>query len=94
MASRLNYDIGELFGSYCLIESGNRHSKYRYRIIRSGLKSRIWSETPLSYERVYHPNRHDDVEDVLFVVLDEEISENSKVVRVRLKDVELIGEDR
>ena len=90
VASRYNYDIGNLFGRYCLIVSGVKKSKRLYRIIRSGLKSRLWSEIPLIYESVYRPNKHDKAEDIVFVVLDENINECTRIVRVRVKDIELV----
>ena len=90
MDGRLNHIHDELFGRFCLIASGNRYEKYVYRIIRSGTKSKVWSDVPLTCDAVYHPKNHVKTEEVVSVVIDECINPGSKIVSVRRKDIELL----
>lgn len=79
-----------LFGCICHIPHGYNARPFVYRIVRSGLKSNTWSEVPLTYHTEMNPVRHDHMEPVLIVVCDTLIDEKSKLVRVALKDVNLI----
>ena len=60
------------------------------KIVNSGILSNAWSEPPLTYYSEKEPIIHDHSEEVLIVVCDTLIDERSKLVRVALKDVELM----
>ena len=77
-----------LFGKYCYIDTPWIAGKNTiYRIINSGVRSNAWVEVPISgREEVV---LHDHQEDVVFVVLDTLISEDSRIKRVALKDVKI-----
>jgi len=77
-----------LFGKYCYIDTPWIAGKNTiYRIVNSGVRSNAWVEVPISgREEVV---LHDYQEDVIFVVLDTLISEDSRIKRVALKDVEI-----
>ena len=77
-----------LFGKYCYIDTPWIAGKRTiYRIVRSGVRSNAWVEVPIGgREKVV---LHDYQEDVIFVVLDTLISEDSTIMRVALKDVEI-----
>ena len=77
-----------LFGKYCYIDTPWIAGKNTiYRIVNSGVRSNAWVEVPISgREEVV---LHDYQEDVVFVVLDTLISEDSRIKKVALKDVEI-----
>ncbi len=62
-----------------------------YRIIRSGVRSNAWVDTPIMAQA--NRQRHDEIKSVLFVVLDTLIDETSKIICVAVDDVELIPPD-
>ena len=81
--------MDELFGKYCYIDTPwIAGKKTRYRILASGVRSNTWCEVPVTgkTERV----RHGYEEDVVFVVLDTLVSDDSIIRRFALKDVEVI----
>lgn len=84
--------MDELFGRYCYIDTpwiaGERT---RYRILGSGVRSNAWCEVPVTgrTELVCHDNQ----EEVVFVVLDTLVSDDSIIRRFALKDVEVIPAD-
>ena len=81
-----------LFGKRCRILTGYDKRSFVYRIVNSGLRSNTWSEPPLTYWSETEPVRHGHSEDVLIVVCDTLIDEKSRLIRVALKDVELMDE--
>ena len=81
-----------LFGKRCRILTGYDKKPFVYRIVNSELISNTWCEQPITYQSERNPIRHDYIENVLIVVLDTLISEDSRLIRVALKDVELIDE--
>ena len=90
--SEYNMPPKDLFGMRCRIP--HVHDKvdgFVYRIVNSGLRSNCWKEPPLGG----YGNKtisHDRTEDVLIVVCDTLIDENSELERVALKDVVLMDE--
>ena len=72
-----------LFGKYCYIDTPWIAGKNTiYRIVNSGVRSNAWIEVPISgREEVV---LHDYQEDVIFVVLDTLISEDSRIKKVAL----------
>jgi len=91
--SKYNQPPKGLFGRYCIIPYGMNKEPFIYRIVNSGVRSNAWIEPPIMHPSVKHPVLHDYMEDVIYVVCDTLINENSKILKVALKDVELI-EDR
>lgn len=81
-----------LFGKRCRILTGYDKRPFVYRIVNSELRSNTWCEPPITYQSEKNPVRHDYSVNVLIVVLDTLISENSRLIRVALKDVELMDE--
>lgn len=81
-----------LFGKRCRILTGYDKRPFVYRIVNSGLMSNTWCEPPITYQSERNPVRHDHRENVLIVVLDTLIDDNSRLIRVALKDVELMDE--
>ena len=82
----------ELFGKYCYIDTPWIAGKHTiYRIIRSGVRSNSWCEVPINglTEKVNHGEHS---EDIVFVMLDTLIDETTEIMRVALKDIEIIGE--
>lgn len=77
-----------LFGKYCYIDTPWIAGKRTiYRIVNSGVRSNAWVEVPISgREEVV---LHDYQDDVIFVVLDTLISEDSRIKKVALKDVKI-----
>lgn len=81
--------MADLFGRYCYIDTpwiaGKRT---RYRIIGSGVRSNAWCEVPVTgrTELVHHNSQ----EDVVFVVLDTLVSDDSIIRRFAAKDIEVI----
>lgn len=82
-----------LFGRRCKILHGFNREPFVYRIVNSGIRSNGWCEVPLTYYSEREIVSHDDFEDVVIVVCDTLIDEKSKLVRVALKDVELMNDD-
>lgn len=77
-----------LFGKYCYIDTPWIAGKNTiYRIVNSGVRSNGWVEVPISGQGKVV--LHDYQEDVVFVVLDTLISEDSRIKRVALKDVKI-----
>lgn len=84
--------MADLFGRYCYIDTPwIAGKKTRYRIIESGVRSNTWCEVPVTGRTELA--RHDDMEDVVFVVLDTLVSDDSIIQRFALKDVEVIPAD-
>ena len=81
-----------LFGKRCRILTGYDKRPFVYRIVNSEWMSNTWSEPPITYQSGKNPVRHDHSENVLIVVVDTLINENSRLLRVALKDVELMNE--
>lgn len=82
----------ELFGKYCYIDTPWIAGKHTiYRIIRSGVRSNSWCEVPINglTKKVNHGEL---TEDIVFVILDTLIDEDAEIMRVALKDIEIIGE--
>lgn len=77
----------DLFGKYCVISTGINRKPFIYKILASGTRSNCWSELPLTYDSEHNPKRHDNFENILFVVCDTLIDDSSKIVRVAEKDV-------
>lgn len=76
-----------LFGKYCYIDTPWIAGKNTiYRIISSGVRSNAWVEVPISGRK--EVVLHDYQEEVIFVVLDTLICEESRIMKVALKDVE------
>ena len=90
MSDTYNMPSLGLFGRRCIIPHGYDARPFVYRIVRSGLKSNTWSEVPLTYQTETNPVLHKHMEEILIVVCDTLIDEKSKLVRVALKDVNLI----
>lgn len=90
----MEYRFGKdpLFGKYCYIDTpwiAGKNTKYR--IIRSGVRSNAWCEVPINgLTQMVNHGRHS--EDIVFVMLDTLIDETTKIMRVALKDIEIIGE--
>ena len=83
-----------LFGKRCRIKHvSNMKEGFVYRIVNDGIRSNVWKELP--FGRIPHENvRHNYSEDILIVVCDTLIDDNSKLERVRLKDVEIMNESQ
>ena len=80
----------QLFGKYCYIDTPwIAGEKTIYRIIRSGVRSNAWCEVPVNglTKKVNHGEHS---EEIVFVVLDTLIDEDTKIMRFALKDVEII----
>lgn len=81
-----------LFGKRCRIKHVcNMKEGFVYRIVNDGIRSNAWKELP--FGRIPHENvSHSYSEEILIVVCDTLIDDNSKLERVRLKDVEIMNE--
>jgi hypothetical protein len=81
-----------LFGKRCRIKHvSNMKEGFVYRIVNDGIRSNVWKELP--FGRIPHENvRHNYSEEILIVVCDTLIDDESKLERVRLKDVEIMNE--
>ena len=80
--------MDELFGKYCYIDTPwIAGKKTRYRIIGSGVRSNCWCEVPVTGKT--EVIRHNQIEDVVFVVLDTLVSDDSIIRRFALKDIEI-----
>lgn len=81
--------MSDLFGKYCYIDTpGIAGKKTRYRIIASRIKSNCWSEVPVKGKA--EPVKHDHFEEIVIVVLDTLVSDDSTLLRFALKDIEVI----
>lgn len=80
----------ELFGKRCYILTDYIKRPMIYRIVASGTNSNAWCEPPIMVDT--EPIIHDEFENVVFVVLDTLISEDSEIIRVAEKDITLIEE--
>lgn len=92
MSDEYNMPTIGLFGRRCLIPNGYDKRPFVYRIVNSGIVSNGWCEPPLTYQSEHNVILHDHSEPILIVVCDTLIDENSKLIRVALKDVELMPE--
>ena len=82
-----------LFGKRCIIPYGMSAQPFVYRIVKSGIKSNYWSEVPITAKTVANPVNHgEETEDVIIVVCDTLIDETSSLIRVALKDVEIMND--
>ena len=81
-----------IFGKRCRIKHvSNMKEGFVYRIVQDGILSNVWKELP--FGRADNENvRHNYSEEILIVVCDTLIDENSRLERVRLKDVEIMDE--
>lgn len=93
--SDFNMSPKGLFGKYCKIAYGyarfndGKQQYHVYKII-SNFRSNKYSDVPLVYQTENNPTVHDEIVDVVNVIhcgIDE-----SKVIRVALKDIELTDE--
>lgn len=93
MSSTYNMpDIG-LFGKRCRIKHvSNMKEGFVYRIVNSGIRSNCWKELPLGRAKSENVT-HDYFEEIVIVVCDTLIDENSKLERVALKDIEIMQEE-
>lgn len=89
-----NYNMSPLglFGKRCRIKHvSNMKEGFVYRIVQDGILSNVWKELP--FGRIPHENVvHNHSEEILIVVCDTLIDDDSKLERVRLKDVEIMDE--
>ena len=84
-------DIG-LFGKRCRIKHvSNMKEGFVYRIVNSGIRSNCWKELPLGRAKSENVT-HDYSEEIVIVVCDTLINENSELERVALKDIEIMQE--
>lgn len=81
----------DLFGRYCYIDTPwIAGEKTRYRIIGSGVRSNSWCEVPVTGRtELIH---HDNTEEIVFVVLDTLVRDDSIIQRFALKDVDVLDE--
>ena len=82
-------DLG-LFGKRCIIPTGYSSRPFVYRILNSGVRSNTWCEVPLTVQSERTPKWHKDMEEVIYVVLDTLINEESRILKVALKDAEVM----
>lgn len=84
--------MADLFGRYCYIDTPwIAGKKTRYRILSSGIRSNSWCEVPVTGRT--EPVTHFHTEELVFVVLDTLVSDDSIIRRFALKDIELIPAD-
>ena len=79
-----------LFGKRCKIPTGIYGEPFVYRIVNDGINSNSWCEVPLMGGS--KPTHHNYGEDILIVVSDTLINDDSQLIRVAKKDVEIIDE--
>lgn len=79
-----------LFDKRCIIPTGYSARPFVYRILNSGVMSNSWCEVPLTVQSKRDTKWHKDTEEIIFVVLDTLIDERSQIIRVALKDVEIM----
>lgn len=93
MSSTYNMPYIGLFGKRCRIKHvSNMKEGFVYRIVNSGIRSNCWKELPLGRAKSENVT-HDYFEEIVIVVCDTLIDENSKLERVALKDIEIMQED-
>jgi len=93
MKEEYNMPSKGLFGKRCRIQHVfNMKDGFVYRIVNSGLKSNCWKELPLGRAFNENVNHGKQMEEVLIVVCDTLIDENSELERVALKDVKIMEE--
>lgn len=90
--SEYNMCTKQLFGRRCKILTGFDCKPFVYRIVSSGIRSNAWSEVPLTYYTERELVKHDTLEECVIVVCDTLINEESRLIRVALKDIELMDE--
>lgn len=92
MSNTYNMPPLGLFGKRCRIKHvSNMKEGFVYRIVNDGIVSNTWKELP--FGRIPHENvKHNHSEEILIVVCDTLINDDSKLERVRLKDVEIMDE--
>ena len=92
MSNTYNMPPLGLFGKRCRIKHiSNMEKGFVYRIVNDGIVSNVWKELP--FGRIPHENAiHNYSEEILIVVCDTLIDDDSKLERVRLKDVEIMDE--
>jgi hypothetical protein len=88
--SEYNMPPIDLFGKRCRIKHvSDLERGFVYRIVNSGVRSNCWKELPLG-RYGNEAIRHDTIEDVVYVVCDTLINEDSKIEKVALKDIEIM----
>ena len=88
--SEYNMPPIDLFGKRCRIKHvSDLERGFVYRIVNSGVRSNCWKELPLG-RYGNEAIQHDTMEDVVYVVCDTLIDEDSKIERVALKDIEIM----
>ena len=93
MNERYNMPPIDLFGKRCRIKHvSDLERGFVYRIVDSGTRSNCWKELPLGRYGNENVNHGTQTEEVLIVVCDTLIDENSKLERVALKDVAIMDE--
>ena len=92
MSNTYNMPPLGLFGKRCRIKHvSNMKEGFVYRIVNDGIVSNVWKELP--FGRIPNENViHNYSEEILIVVCDTLINDDSKLERVRLKDVEIMDE--
>ena len=78
----------DYFGRYAWVPTGVKNNLHMYKVV-GALRTNRYSETPLTPATIHNPYNHGDVADVFNVIhcgIDE-----SEVVRVAMKDCELVG---
>lgn len=88
------YTMPELFGRRCKIRTGYSGKEMVYRVLNNGVRSNTWSDVPLTYQTESEPTKHDHFEDIAFVVLDTLIDDKSRILRVAVKDIVLLPDER
>ena len=78
----------KMFGKYCYIDTPwVAGANTRYRILGSGVRSNTWCEVPVTGKSELV--KHDHLEEVVCVVLDTLVSDDSIIKRFALKDVDV-----
>ncbi len=76
----------DLFGKMCYIDTKLGHNTV-YRIIKSGnIYSKTWCDVPIISDK---PTAHSYPEEIVYVVLDETMYNNSNIIKVRLEDIKI-----
>jgi len=82
----------KLFGKCCYIDTPwIAGKKTVYRILASGVESNTYCNVPVTGKT--KPELHKDFEQIVYVVLDTLVSENSEILRFALKDVEITDDE-
>lgn len=79
-----------LFGKRCKIPTGIYGEPFVYRIVNDGINSNGWCGVPLMCGS--KPTLHNDHEEILIVVSDTLTNDDSRLIRVAKKDVEIMDE--